>query len=711
MLRQSHWSALNIGLGGARRGAILFGLILLSWVAVFASHGGVGAQEAQGEMTSPTLSSDAVGSLTLTWATPAPAPDDYHVRWARADLEYLSDAAPDETQRGNAYPAGSASSLTLSGLTPGATYKVMIRARYADGGENNGSWSGAWTDAVSQQVSDHPPAVSEESDGQDSFDSADLRGDEQAPALDGKISPPAYEKLDYALNELLLGGTAAAAARGLLSVSRSATGERVSVIVHAEAASLQAVLKFLRKNGADVFDPFPGDNSMRADVSVSLLPSLAAHPGVIDVDAAPVLVPANAGATAHGATRWQGGGIGGRGVRIAVVDVGFRGYSSHIGSSLPRPVAVRCYHGSGTGYATTLSACEAQLNETHGTLVTEFAYDVAPEAEYILLRVHNTHQAVQALDWLVQQGVDVVTISISTREFQGPGDGTYGSYGSQTNLAAIERIQERGIIVTFAAGNNGTHGLYRSEAFRDPNGNNWLDWADGDECNRLRLAKGTPYNIALRWDDGWDGSNKDLDMYLYDGQNVVAKSEETQNGGLADHPTERFEYTPSRTANFCLSVKRSPGVSTNWYQLVVAGNGAGVGMEHTSNGYTIFSGAESVAPGALIVGAAHVNRTSSIASFSSRGPMRNGTIKPDIVGAGEGLYTTIFNSTTGGTSFSTPHVAGLAALVKQRYPWYTPAEIASWLKDMHKVGAARLPTPPGATDLLRCQARRRAVGP
>ena len=34
----------------------------------------------------------------------------------------------------------------------------------------------------------------------------------------------------------------------------------------------------------------------------------------------------------------------------------------------------------------------------------------------------------------------------------------------------------------------------------------------------------------------------------------------------------------------------------------------------------------------------------------------------------------------GGTSSAAPHVAGLAALVKQRFPDYTPEQIASYLK-------------------------------
>ena len=41
----------------------------------------------------------------------------------------------------------------------------------------------------------------------------------------------------------------------------------------------------------------------------------------------------------------------------------------------------------------------------------------------------------------------------------------------------------------------------------------------------------------------------------------------------------------------------------------------------------------------------------------------------------------VYRAAATGTSFAAPHVTGLAALVKQRYPSYAPAQIATYLKD------------------------------
>ncbi|MEG0772598.1 S8 family serine peptidase [Clostridium sp.] len=80
-----------------------------------------------------------------------------------------------------------------------------------------------------------------------------------------------------------------------------------------------------------------------------------------------------------------------------------------------------------------------------------------------------------------------------------------------------------------------------------------------------------------------------------------------------------------------------------------------------------------------------------LASFSSRGPVAGSfDIKPDVVGPGVSVYSTYPEyvhspeagidytsaySRISGTSMATPHVAGIAALILQAHPDYTPAEV------------------------------------
>ncbi len=89
-----------------------------------------------------------------------------------------------------------------------------------------------------------------------------------------------------------------------------------------------------------------------------------------------------------------------------------------------------------------------------------------------------------------------------------------------------------------------------------------------------------------------------------------------------------------------------------------------------------------------------------LSSFSSRGPSLSYTIKPDLTAIGQGLYAATQNDVpavteeqfielTGfdpsgfnfanGTSFSSPIVTGVAALLKQQHPNWTPHQIKSAL--------------------------------
>ncbi|MGX1880535.1 S8 family peptidase [Streptomyces sp. NPDC055287] len=110
------------------------------------------------------------------------------------------------------------------------------------------------------------------------------------------------------------------------------------------------------------------------------------------------------------------------------------------------------------------------------------------------------------------------------------------------------------------------------------------------------------------------------------------------------------------------------------------------------------------APGVLTVGA--VDRDDSTAQFSSRGPaVGTHTLKPEIAApgvaisaaaaGGRGVYA--YRSMSG-TSMATPHVAGAAAVLKQRHPDWTAQQIKAALVssaartpgDVRETGGGRL---------------------
>ena len=117
------------------------------------------AQAQSGAVPNLLLSSASPGELTISWTKPNPAPSDYRVIWAKQDLDFPSYKAANEANRGNEYPGGTETSITLTGLAKGETFRAQMRARYTSGGDNNGAWSGPWTDTVTTRVKDDPPAA------------------------------------------------------------------------------------------------------------------------------------------------------------------------------------------------------------------------------------------------------------------------------------------------------------------------------------------------------------------------------------------------------------------------------------------------------------------------------------------------------------------------------------------------------------------------
>ncbi len=516
-----------------------------------------------------------------------------------------------------------------------------------------------------------------------------------AAALAAKKKAHLYPNMDSNLNRIVeqveTGQFTAQAAAASAPIHRE---ESVAVTLYVTEGYAQDVWDWLEDSRADPRNI--GVDYIEAYIPVSLLPAASQQEGVISVRTIIPPQPAQGavvseGAAAHGAPAWHDAGIKGQGVKIGVIDVGFEGFRNLMGSELPAEgsVRARCYTDVGV-LASDVNTCLDISGSTHGTAVTEAAFDIAPEATYYISNPLSNGDLQTAVQWMIDNDVDVINMSFTTG-WEGPGDGT--TPYSNGALRSVDTAVNGGITWVNNAGNYAERTWFGSsnrEPF-DPQYNFRAQIFNGnqDVFNCVELERGDRISADLRWEDTWGGARRDLDLVLFQVSPLaIAADADDLQFGLSSHiPNEYFTYTATVSGRYCLVVvhyNSNPSVPL-WIQLQV--NGVPSIQHHTISG-SISSPAESANPGMLAVGAAGRNGISDnpfdtmiIEPFSSQGPTPDGRIKPDIVGADAGQSVTYRsgrnpNGYFFGTSQASPHVAGLAALVKQNNPSYSPQQVA-----------------------------------
>ena len=527
---------------------------------------------------------------------------------------------------------------------------------------------------------------------------------EQVPPLEGKINPPKYDGMAYLLNEIVRQyESGALTARAAASTAPLHREQSVAVTFHIEEDYVRDIWDYLQANDIPAREPLEDEHFIEAEVPVSLLAIASELPGVIVVK--PIVPPQPAqfsvggqGASAHGARAWHSAGYRGQGVKVGVIDLEFQSFSGLRGTELPSSVQARCYLSSSIS-SNLLSDCE-RGGGTHGTGITEVLYETAPGASFYIARIVSQGNLKSSVQWMVSQGVDVISFSVHYL-WDGPGNGT--SPYTDSPLRSVNAAVSGGALFAVAAGNEARATWFGS--FSDPDNDGELDFVTGDECNSVSLSANERFIAQLRWQGTWRGATMDLDLYLLDtSMNIVTFSEDKQSGGSGDDPFESIFYTPFTSGTYCLRIKHQNGAFPSWVQLQ---SFSGESLERTTESHALGNPAETKSSGALAVGASPWFNTNAYFVSSSRGPLPDGTIKPDIMGV-SGIATASYGETVYGTSFAAPHIAGLAALVKQRYPSRSPSSIASYLKtnalsrgtkpnNLYGHGFAHLPAPPAAT--------------
>ena len=379
----------------------------------------------------------------------------------------------------------------------------------------------------------------------------------------------------------------------------------------------------------------------------------------------------------------QAAGVTGKGVKVGILDFGFQRYSALArAGEVPRAKAQRAFNRSGRVEADTV----------HGTGCAEIIADMAPDAELYLAAVNGAAgQIIAAGQWLASQGVDIINFS---------GGGHYGPHNGSALLDRFvdHMVRERGVLWVNAAGNEGAS--HWTGMAVDRNRNGLVDSVDRRLPDLIALSgkqSGEQFQIMVIWDDwGSDprrpSSRQDLDAYLLAnsarGLVPVAASREIQNGrGVPAEVVVARGVPRGQTLYLALHLK---SVSRPVRVHVVA---TGARMAPLVPSHSV--GIPATSRGALSVGAVDA-RTNRIEEFSSRGPTDDRRMKPDVV-APDNTISLAYVRDDGspgrftGTSAAAPHVAGFAALLKQRNPSASTRDIRQAVLSQVRPRGRRIP--------------------
>ncbi len=368
------------------------------------------------------------------------------------------------------------------------------------------------------------------------------------------------------------------------------------------------------------------------------------------------------GVAVSGADKWHAAGITGKGVKVGIIDGGFKGYKELLGKELPQNVTIKAFTEDGS-----------LDGGVHGTGVAEIVHAMAPDAELILCAIDSQASFGNAIKYLT----DEVKVPIIQHSM---GWHTVRKDGNHFLAQQADYARGKGVLYVKSAGNEGD-GHYTATFSPDQNGRH--QFAQGKDRIAV-ISTGSVY-LHLTW-EAWTGDPVNYDLALYDERGTkVASSRNVQ--GAQKPPYEGVFFEAPQGQKFYAAVEAVGQQKAVRFDLV----GKNTPIADKIPGVTP-SGSISApgdAKGAFTIGAINY-KDDKLEDYSSQGPTLDGRRKPDLSAPTRVTTQAYGPGGFAGTSASTPHVSGAAALVLAAQPGATADQLQQFLqqnaKDLEEAG-------------------------
>ncbi len=373
-----------------------------------------------------------------------------------------------------------------------------------------------------------------------------------------------------------------------------------------------------------------------------------------------------------GADIWHEAGFSGHGVRVAVIDVGFSGYEEAFAEAAAL-VRARSFRADGS----------LDGGSGHGLRAASIVHELAPRAELLLLSFSGTETLAAAVEYAIEEGVDIISFSIGFVH-NGPGDGT----GPVNEI--VDRAVEAGVLWAAAAGNWARQ--HWAGPFSDPDGDGVHEFSPGEPLNGRHYAAGDLISASLRWDDQWGAACSDYDLELVGPEGTLVQASRGVQD-CDDNPVEGLRVLATTSGRYAARVVAAPGTSESSngehaLSLLLLGT---PGRDERLDWFEPAGSISQPADHPSVVAVGILSSAGEVARFSSRGPAADGRLKPDLLAPTVLPDADATGPTLGGTSDAAPIVAAVGALLIEAMPELSGEEVAAALRERARQRGA---TPP-----------------